>query len=149
MIPAYMPSTELRNMDLKDYIDSTTISNTKDGVIDYINKYLERNSCDEQVKDFLDILLKNENLLNKTHIVSDGSLRSCVILVRPDGCIVTQSPHNYIIEDALKYFEQNSEIFFLNMTDITWSIMKERIRPHVPQWRYPHMIMNGMNIDES
>jgi hypothetical protein len=114
MIPAYKENWKAYGMDNDDYIAQTTRANTKQGVIDYINEYMQRNDCASDVVELLNAVLANDELLDKTHVVWDGSYRTCVILVRPDGCL---SHHG---ETNLQLYIDNAETLFLNMTDETW-----------------------------
>lgn len=137
MINAYEKNWNPCECNIKEYISKTTIENTKERVVKYIESYLERNLkrnvCNERTVSFLSALLERDILLNKTHVVKDGSGRSCVVLVRPDGYCVTrigdrkvydevaENNGDYNIEKLLNHFEDNAETFFLNMTDETWT----------------------------
>jgi hypothetical protein len=115
---------------VEEYSDKTLKANTPEKVKMYIEEYLEKNTCSVDVYILLNEVLSNHNLLQRTQVCFDGSYRNCVILVRPDGWTYTgyhTLPWNDIKSevDILKFFDENAEIFFLNMTDETWADIEE------------------------
>ncbi len=74
---------------LRNYVTQSTKASNPWTVCFYILRYLRRYTCGQDVREFLCAYLFDWRLLSKTHVVSDGSYRSCCILVRPDGVAVS------------------------------------------------------------
>ena len=106
----------------KEYQERTTIAKTSGEVFKYLKKYLKDNQCNSSVRSFIKSYMGNFNALSKTNVVSDGSFRNCVILIRPDGVMVTHGGDRRFesTEEYVTYFAENAEIIFLNMTEETW-----------------------------
>ena len=107
----------------KEYQERTTIAKTSSEVFKYLKKYLKDNQCDSSVRSFIEGYMRNIKALAKTNVVSDGSFRNCVILIRPDGVMVTHGGNQRFgsTEEYVNHFAENAEIIFLNMTEETFN----------------------------
>ena len=123
MIAAY--DKDFRNQD--DYIDRTTLTKNPTKVAQWIKQYMSKNLLSDSVEDALLYVLSSHSLLEKTNIVKDGSYRSCVLLVRPDGAITTHEAISRNIIENLMHFEENAEIFFLILTSETWDDTRKNV----------------------
>lgn len=123
MISAYIDNAKPCSCkSLAVYAEGSTLAKGGKEVRDFINQYLSKNKCSDDVRKFLQGYANNLAALNKTHVVCDGSFRNLVILVRPDG-IVRTGYFPTDIHDVYEYLEfciKNAETIFLNMTDETW-----------------------------
>lgn len=137
LIPEYDDQKEAT----KEYIKRSTKATGNKEVRKYLKNYIMQNDCKEETENFIRMYLENIALLNKTKLVSDGSYRSCVILVRPDTLYVTHDGglhkktknFDYTLNETLQYFLNNAEKIFLNVTDIT---LKEDMNKHAKFMRY-------------
>lgn len=125
MIPAYQSDWEPCIGSKEDYILNTTRATTKGDVTACIEQYIRDNDCSADVIDLLYDLLSRDSLLDKTHVVCDGSYRNCTILIRPDG-VLKMGPRDFDWKlFTLDWYEDNADTLFLNMTDETWTEVNE------------------------
>ena len=112
---------------MEEYVEQTTTINKPKEVVAYIKNYLKNNVCNDEVRSFLKDYLNNITLLQKIHIIMDGSYRNCCVLIRPDGLIPTGKYYGNCktIDDYLTMYEQEAEIVFLNITNESWQEVNE------------------------
>lgn len=109
---------------METYIEQTTLANTKNDVIKELNKYIDENAETEEVIEFLNKVLKDDEILEKIHVVWDGSGRNVVWLIRPDRLEFNLEEYNY--------HKENAETIFINLDrqssidrELEWEIWDE------------------------
>jgi len=118
LIPAYEENCKpYKCVSLEEYIKITVLANTKDDVVNRINDYINLDLCSDEVKEILDYVLSNEELLNKVQIVHDASYRNCSMSIRYDDWFFNGM--HYVeygnVFDSLKYYAEHAEIFFIGL----------------------------------
>lgn len=126
---AFYRYNEKRSVDeFIEYVADTTLAKTEDEVKVGLTKYLANHDCSDDVRMLLQTFIGSRRLLEKTHVVCDGSYRNYVILVRPDQVSVSNGPCEYDDEDVpdvhlsvASWLVEDAPIIHLNMTSETWS----------------------------
>jgi hypothetical protein len=126
LIPAYDTEQMEKFQTKESYITESILATTEQDIVNYIESYMNRNTCSLEVIDFLTWILNHRQYTDKIQLVNDGSWRNVAFLVRPDGFMKTHGKTEYEnFENQITDFYKKAEMIFINMTDETWNEVYE------------------------